>query len=60
MTDCKVCTGEVEPLVMTVTGSWAHVERVRYGDVDYFVHGSVCDKGLATTWWLAPAEVCGE
>jgi hypothetical protein len=60
MTVCKVCDGTLEPLVMTVTGSWAHINRVRYGDADYFVHGAVCHEGLATTWWLADAKACGE
>jgi hypothetical protein len=60
MSDCAVCDGSLEPLVVTVTGSWAGIDRVRYGETDFFVHGAVCHKALATTWWLAPAKACGE
>ena len=59
MSDCAVCAGEVEPWVVIVTGNWAHVDRVRYGDTDYYVHGARFRKGV-TTWWLAPVTACGE
>ena len=61
MTDCAVCDGRLDLWEVTVTGDWGAVERVRYGDTDYFVHGgAVSPDRLCTTWWLAPAKACGE
>ena len=57
MFECAVCSGRIEPWVVSVTGSWPYVEKVIYGDDVFFVHGAVANP-THTTWWLAPWSLC--